>query len=250
MKGYEIARAKGVRVSFICTFTSESFERWEEIVRFFRQQGFVMKLHPALPSLRNDAPGPWVLSPGDYGELLVQLLDHALEHPGAPEIMNINDLVKCVLTRRGVVCTFADCVGSTFAVGPDGSIYPCYRFVGMPDWVMGHVRDHPDREMLLRSDAGKRISQFRNQVKDSCGECRHVRYCNGGCPYNAMVPSGGDIDGVDPYCTAYRRVFDEISDRLNKEMQEGCAIELMSFPGQPGMKRKPGIMSLMRRIVQ
>jgi uncharacterized protein len=25
----------------------------------------------------------------------------------------------------------------TFAVGPDGSIYPCYRFVGMPEWVMG-----------------------------------------------------------------------------------------------------------------
>jgi uncharacterized protein len=59
MKGYQTARNAGVRVSFICTFTSGSFDRWEDIVGFFDDQRFVMKLHPALPSLRNDAPMPW-----------------------------------------------------------------------------------------------------------------------------------------------------------------------------------------------
>jgi uncharacterized protein len=250
MKGYEIATAGGVRVSFICTFTSDSAMKREEIVSFFRDQGFVMKLHPALPSLRNANPEPWVLSPNDYGDLLVYLLDHALDHPGNPEIMNINDLVKCVFTRRGTVCTFADCIGSTYAVGPDGGIYPCYRFVGMPEWVMGSVYDHPDRETLLRSDAGRRISRFREKVSEACSECRHLRYCKGGCPYNAMVSTRGEIEGVDPYCTAYRWVFDEISDRLNNEMQESCAIELMALPGQRGKKRKPGIMTFMQRMVQ
>jgi uncharacterized protein len=250
MKGFETARAGGVRVSFICTFTSESFGQREGIVRFFRDQGFVMKLHPALPSLRNADPEPWVLSPEDYGELLVYLLDHAIEHPGEPEIMNINDLVKCVFTRRGTVCTFADCIGSTFAVGPEGSIYPCYRFIGMPEWIMGSVYDHPDRETLLLSDAGKRLSQFRDQVSKACSDCRHLRYCKGGCPYNALVPAGGEMRGVDPYCTAYRRVFDEISDRLNNEMQESCAIDMMAFPGQRGKKQKPGIMTFMQRMVR
>ena len=40
---------------------------------------------------------------------------------------------------------------NTFAVGPDGSIYPCYRFVGMPEYVMGNVRDHPSQEDLASS---------------------------------------------------------------------------------------------------
>ena len=208
-----------------------------------------MKLHPALPSLRNANPEPWVLSPEDYGELLVFLLDHALEHPGDPEIMNITDLLKCVFTRRGTVCTFADCVGSTFAIGPDGSIYPCYRFVGMPEWVMGSVIDHPDRGSLMGSEAGRRISGFREIVDKACKECRHLRYCRGGCPYNALVPSEGEMTGIDPYCTAYRRIFDEISDRLNREMEENSAIDIMSFPGQKGKGQKPAIMSLMRRMI-
>ena len=71
--------------------------------------------------------------------------------------MNINDLCKCVFTRHGTVCTFVDCMGTTFAVGPDGNIYPCYRFVGMPEFVMGNVRDHPSPEDLAGSEAGQRM---------------------------------------------------------------------------------------------
>lgn len=249
MKGYEIARARDVQVSFICTFTSSSAKRREEIIGFFRDHRLTMKLHPALPSLRNANPEPLVLLPEDYGDLLVYLLDYALDHPFNPEIMNINDLVKCVLTRRGTVCTFADCVGSTYAIGPDGSIYPCYRFVGMPEWVMGSVYDHPDRKTLDQSRAGMILSRYREIVDNSCGACRHKRYCLGGCPYNAMVPANGDLVTIDPYCRAYRRIFDDISDRLNKEMEERCGIETMTMPGGMPEMRKAGIMSLMQRMI-
>ena len=46
---------------------------------------------------------------------------------------------------------------------------------------------------------------------------------------------------------AYRRIFDEISDRLNREMEENCTIEMMTSPGQQEKGRKPGIMSQMWR---
>ena len=133
---------------------------------------------------------------------------------------------------------FADCVGSTFAIGPDGSIYPCYRFVGMPEWVMGSVNDHPDRKTLMGSEAGMRISGFKEIVDQACKDCRHLRYCRGGCPYNALVPTDGRFEGVDPYCPAYRRIFDEISDSLNREMEERCAIDIMTSPGQQGKKKR------------
>jgi len=247
MRGYGIARDHGLQVSFICTFTAQSVKSREEIYQFFLEKGFTLKLHPALPSLRNKNPEPYTLDPEEYGELLVYLLDQSLEHPEGIEIMNINDLVKCVFLRRGTVCTFADCMGSTFAVGPDGSIYPCYRFIGMPEWVMGTVFDHPDREALAQSDAWKRMHQFREYVDAHCSECRHIRYCRGGCPYNAMVPTDGQIAGIDPHCIAYKRIFDEITERLDREMQDGFALAVMG----PGGKRssRPGIMSLMQRMV-
>jgi len=246
MKGYEIAREHGLKVSFICTFTSRSFHERERIVRFFMENGFTLKLHPALPSLRNDNPGPWTLDPADYGELLVYLLDTSLEHLGRMEIMNISDLCKCVFFRHGTVCTFVDCMGSTFAVGPDGGIYPCYRFVGMPEYVMGNVRDRPTLDELADSHIGRLMMEFRHLVDQSCADCAHIRYCRGGCPYNAMVPHGGKIKGVDPYCTAYRRIFDEITSRLNREMAESLPFEMGPFQPARQKDRRPGIMALMR----
>ncbi|MDT8357578.1 MAG: TIGR04083 family peptide-modifying radical SAM enzyme [Methanomicrobiaceae archaeon] len=249
LKGYEIAKEHGLDVRFICTFTSRSVEFKEEIFNFFLENGLTLKLHPALPSLRDDKPEEWALAPEKFGDLLVFLLEKSLEHLGEIDIMNINDLCRCVFTRRGNVCTFADCMGNTFAVGPDGSIYPCYRFVGMPEYVMGHVSTRPGIQELSQSSAGKLMDRFKAYVDEHCRECAHIRYCRGGCPYNAIVPTGGEIQGVDPHCVAYKRIFDEISDRLNTEMFESPCMVPGMYRTAPGRGAKPGIMSLIHRIV-
>ena len=239
MRGYEIAREHGLDVRFICTFTSYSFEQKEKIFEYFLENGFTLKLHPALPSLRSKDPNIWALSPEKYGELLAYLLDESLFHIREIDIMNINDLVRSVFTRRGNVCTFADCMGSTYAVGPDGSIYPCYRFVGMKDYVMGYVSDRPAQEDLDESPAGHLMLEYKEYVNKSCSGCSHISYCRGGCPYNAIALSGGEITGVDPHCRAYKRIFDEISDRLNNEM----------FEAPDTQRRRPPLMSLMHKVV-
>ncbi|MBP1928444.1 uncharacterized protein J2741_000991 [Methanolinea mesophila] len=248
MKGYRVATKNGLEVRFICTFTSYSVQYRREIFRFFMENGFVLKLHPALPSLRDDNPRRWALAPEAYGDLLVYLLEEALEHLDEIEVMNINDLVRCVITRRGNVCTFADCMGNTFAIGPDGSIYPCYRFVGMPEWVMGNVRDRPTADELADSPPGRLMREYSDYVDRECGACPHIRYCRGGCPYNAIAPTEGLISGVDPHCVAYKRIFGEISDRLNKEMFDSNPLEAGPFGIKPRKDVPPGIMALMRKI--
>ena len=250
MRGYEVARAHGLDVSFICTFTRHSVERREEIFQFFLENGFTLKLHPALPSLRGSEPEKWALAPEKYGELLVYLLNQALEHMGEIDVMNINDLCRCVFTRRGTVCTFADCMGNTFAIGPDGSIYPCYRFIGMPAYVMGHVRDRPTAEELAASPAGQLMQAYKEFVDGHCKECAHMRYCRGGCPYNAITPTGGEIKDVDPHCVAYKHIFDEINDRLNDEMfNTPSMMDANPFGSRRRKPAKPGVMTLMHRIV-
>lgn len=248
MRGYRIAKENGLDVRFICTFTSTSVRSKEEIFDFFLKNGFTMKLHPALPSLRSDDPQRWALAPEEYGDLLVYLLDKSLEHLQEIDVMNINDLFRCVFTRRGNVCTFADCMGNTFAVGPDGSIYPCYRFVGMPEYVMGNVRDRPSIDDLKQSDAGKLMFSYKDYVDTACGDCRHVRYCRGGCPYNAIAPTDGVIKGVDPHCVAYRRIFDEIAARLDQEMGESGMMD-RGFSSRHRKAKKPGVTALMHKMV-
>lgn len=250
MRGYDIARANGLEVRFICTFTNRSVERKEEIFDFFLQNGFPLKLHPALPSLRSENPKEWALEPEAYGELLVYLLDRYLENLGRIEVMNINDICRGVFTRHGTVCTFVDCMGTTLAIGPDGSIYPCYRFVGMPEYVMGNVYDRPGPEDLARSDAWRLMQEFREYVDRECKGCPHIKYCRGGCPYNAMAPTDGEIRGVDPHCTAYRRIFDEITDRVNKELYDSTDMEMGDFGSRQRRRARPGIMSILQAMAE
>ncbi len=250
MRGYQIALDNGLKVSFICTFTGESVKRREEIFNFYLENGFNLKLHPALPSLRDHARDKWALEPEEYGDLLFYLLDKYMENMGRIEVMNIDHLCKCVFTGRGTVCTFVDCMDSTYAVGPDGSIYPCYRFVGMPEYVIGNVRDRPTKADLQNSPAGKLMQQYKKHVDKECKSCAHIKYCRGGCPYNAIVPSGGKIKGVDPHCIAYRRIFDEIKDRLDKEMFGSSSLETATFGMAPMSTARTGVMSIMMKKLE
>ncbi len=247
LAGYELAKEHGLQVQFICTFTSYSVQFKEEIFNYFLENGLTLKLHPALPSLRSPEPDRWALAPEEYGELLVYLLDKYLENMSRIEVRNINDYCRCVFTGRGTVCTFVDCMQNTFAVGPDGSIYPCYRFVGMPEYVMGHVRDRPTQEQLAGSEAGRKMQAFKEYVDRECKGCKHIRYCRGGCPYNAIAPNNGEIRGVDPHCVAYKRIFDEISERFNKEMMGSFGLGTAGPQSEPCSQR--GIMSLMQKMI-
>jgi uncharacterized protein len=250
MRGYELAKEHGLQVQFICTFTSHSVQFKEDIFNFFLENDLTLKLHPALPSLRSNEPDKWALSPEKYGELLVYLLDKYLENMSRIEVRNISDYCRCVFTGRGTVCTFVDCMENTFAVGPDGSIYPCYRFVGMPEYVMGHVRDRPSQKELAESPAGVRMRAFKEYVDRECKGCKHIRYCRGGCPYNAIAPTNGEIKGVDPHCIAYQRIFDEIADRFNQEMMGSMGLDmgLSAKPVSPEKGTRPAIMPLVRKL--
>jgi len=240
MNGFEIAKAHKLKVSFICTFTSHSIKHKEEILNYFLENDLTLKLHPSLPSMRDDNPDEWALSPEDYGELLVYLLDQYLEKMEEIEIMNIDNLAKSVFRRRGTVCTFVDCMGDTFAIGPDGNIYPCYRFVGMPDYVMGNVYDNPTMDDLSNSKSWKLLQEFKEFVDLECKKCNYIKFCRGGCPYNALAITDAKVEGVDPHCTAYKRVFKEITDRATAEMLSG------SVMGTPkASKNKHSIMDLM-----
>ena len=50
-------------------------------------------------------------------------------------------------------------------------------------------------------------------------------------------------------CTAYRRIFDEITERLNQEMMGACVLEMGSPRTAPSKGARPGIMALMQRIM-
>jgi len=237
MKGYKIATDNGVRVSFICTFTSYSKDYEKEVYDFFLENGYNIKLHAALPSMRGDNADPWALSQEDHGKLLISLLDRYLNDLDKIEIKDFDHICKSSFMRRGTLCTFADCMGDTLAIGHDGNIYPCYRFNGMEEWVMGNVSDKPSMKELIKSEAWKKLEKFKSFVDEDCADCTYIKFCRGGCPYNGIVATG-TAKSVDPQCTAYKMIFKEVSDRANKDFLKSSVPPLMGNPEQNYNKNK------------
>ena len=216
MSKYELAKSKGLIINFVLTVTDYSKDYSDELYEFFKEKQMSLKIHAALPSLRGDNADPWALDQEEHGKLLINWLDKYLYDLDKFSIMDLDHICRSSFRRRGTLCTFADCIGTTLAVGFDGSIYPCYRFVGMPEYVLGNVSDNPSFDELKTSDAWVKLQEFREYVDENCKQCKHVKYCEGGCPYNAIV-AYKTPKAVDPQCTAYKMIFDEVSKRMNKE---------------------------------
>ena len=221
MSKYELAKSKGLIINFVLTVTDYSKDFSDDLYDFFKGEKMSLKIHAALPSLRGDNADPWALKQEEHGKLLVDWLDKYLYDLDKFSIMDLDHICKSSLRRRGTLCTFADCIGTTLAVGANGSIYPCYRFVGMPEYVLGNVSDNPSFDDLKTSDAWAKLQEFRDYVDENCKKCKFVKYCEGGCPYNAIV-AYQTPQAVDPQCTAYKMIFGEVSKRMNKEFAKSA----------------------------
>ncbi|MCD6310034.1 MAG: SPASM domain-containing protein [Candidatus Eremiobacteraeota bacterium] len=77
------------------------------------------------------------------------------------------------------------------ALGADGYIYPCHRFVSNKDWIMGKVKEPVWETDIHRKF--RRNSWIKNPV---CSSCWARLFCGGGCPAS-RYEANGDIDRLD-----------------------------------------------------
>jgi uncharacterized protein len=266
MAGIERARRHGLTVGCICTFTPASAPRYREIFDFFASEQLDFSIHAAVPPLnscsaklpqslmqgRNVPPiggmatNTWALSPEAYGDLLVNLLDLYLANLKRVRIKTLDGMCRSVSAGEGGVCTFRDCLGHFLAIAPDGAIYPCQRFVGHTDWQLGSVRNHPTWEQLEQSTAWQLLLRREEQVKEACSDCPDFATCKGGCPYDAVVAKGCHGD-QGPYCSAYRRIFANITDRaLGEVFSEVNLKEVVCEPNGGTFLRQGPLLTLMR----
>ncbi|MCD7727944.1 MAG: thioether cross-link-forming SCIFF peptide maturase [Ruminococcus sp.] len=71
------------------------------------------------------------------------------------------------------------------AITPDGDIYPCHQFVGIPEFKMGNLEDGTfDMEMK------KRFAATHVYAKEDCKNCWAKFYCSGGCNANNFLYEG------------------------------------------------------------
>ncbi|MCX6583742.1 MAG: radical SAM protein [Candidatus Aminicenantes bacterium] len=89
----------------------------------------------------------------------------------------------------------------TAAVSPDGSLYPCYKFVGIKNYIMGNVgAGEYDKNLSAR------FRENHAGGKPGCQNCWARYLCGGGCPYLSEVSHGNIAIKDDLDCQFTRHI--------------------------------------------
>lgn len=248
-EGIRRARASGLEPGCICTFTSQSARRAEEVLSFFAELHLDWNVHAALPAFGRPAHAR-SLPPEEYGRLFVRLLDLYLACPTGVRCRSLEVLCQSVSAGRGASCTFGDCLGRYVAIAPNGDMYTCQRLVGQAQFRIGNVRSIPSLEELGSSTAWQSLAAARARALEECADCAHYAYCRGGCVYNALAARHADAKqaGRDPYCASYKQIFDHILDRAMEEVfsAENLASIVENGPGDQGLLHRGRLLQMMR----
>jgi len=105
----------------------------------------------------------------------------------------------------------------TMTVGADGRLYPCHRYVGMQQFVIGDIDTGPDIEKA--KDYWRR---YYHAIRSRCESCWARTLCEGPCPWEI---SSADGEFVNPHrhCAYTYRYYHRaayVHYRLQRELPE------------------------------
>lgn len=215
-RGRSLLLQYGVEVSRICTFTHGSAGEAERVFRHYAgslRSGIPYALHGAVRALDRE-PDAYTVTVEDMTKIMLETLAAYKQNIRQTRVSTLDSMAKGCFDEEGHTCTFFPCLGRFAAIAPDGSIYSCQRFCGHEEFALGNVMDNLSEAQILESAAYRKLLAKQEGVQKECGTCVHFPYCSGGCLYN-MFASNTE---KDPYCEAYRAVFDEISRDMALEM--------------------------------
>jgi len=103
------------------------------------------------------------------------------------------------------MCDISPCGGGRvfFALAPDGGMYPCSEFIGLPEFCGGNLMKD-DIEAVLESPAFKKVTGRKVEDIDPCNRCAIRHFCGSPCPAEAYEMNGG-MDRPGAFCEFYER---------------------------------------------
>ena len=106
-------------------------------------------------------------------------------------------------TARRLMCDISPCGGGRcfFAVAPNGDLFPCSEFIGLPQFCGGNIcADSIDD--VLKSAPFKKVSERNVDTITPCKSCAVRHFCGSPCPAEAHELNGG-MNMPGAFCELY-----------------------------------------------
>jgi radical SAM protein with 4Fe4S-binding SPASM domain len=135
---------------------------------------------------------------------------------------NVESLKVRVRAKRGRKNDLCNNCYEKICVNSDGHVYPCASLNGDRNFDAGSIRKKSLKDIWLSSKVMEKGRNNSVQDKPECRECYLEYFCGGGCTshsyYASEVEKGkGSIKALDPYCSTYKSMFEDIVWELASE---------------------------------
>jgi len=176
--------------------------------------------------VRCTLPGARKIKPDDAqaAEAYLAALDrtHALYKKTGRKLIvaNFANVLVAILapTARRMMCDISPCGGGRcfFALAPDGGLYPCSEFIGIPKFCGGNLfRD--DINEVLKTPAFASVTGRKVEAIAPCNRCAIRHFCGSPCPAEAHEMNGS-MRRTGAFCEFYeeqvRYAFRLIADSI------------------------------------
>jgi len=213
------AKERGLTPGVICMITAESLPFIEEIYANLKSLDLPFTMSPITPT--DCGPLSGLLLPNQYTDALIRLFDCWFDDQNPTISVNPPHSVLMGIIYGGLplYCSADDsCLSKFISFLPDGTVYPCNRFAGNPDFFLGNIMDS-DLKDVLNGESRIRLLQRTRENIVSCSDCENSLMCRGGCAYHAYS-FHGDVMQSDYYCKSFFTAFNYYKERLESSLCE------------------------------
>ncbi|MHA1784758.1 MAG: radical SAM protein [Candidatus Helarchaeota archaeon] len=193
-----IQRLKKLKIPFLaaCTINKQNIDSMESFLNWFKKEKIFVGITPVtFPDPENHQD---VLLSTEQMQKVDQLrvnwvLDPVLTPDQVPNPVNPvkwKRKIRPMLEMLGLHTLFG-CPAFTYAltVRANGDVKGC----AMQHEIVGNLKDE-DIETILKKEYPSRIKTL--DIEGTCGRCRYLEQCNGGCKTRAKMETGNYLGGV------------------------------------------------------
>lgn len=125
-------------------------------------------------------------------------------------LRELDDLHRSLQGGRPTLCYFAgNCAGHYLTFEPDGRVAACDKYVGLPEFDFGSLKDRSLLDLFRQSS---NLKSAKSDIEDGMSEmsgCRWYGICQGGCPHDRRLTQV--LRTAEPDCCGYAPLLEHIA---------------------------------------
>jgi uncharacterized protein len=182
--------------SVICTISSENLSQLSTLVNFFHKNEVPTCL---MNILRCTLPRSRSVKPDDAiaAKHFIKALDrtHELYQKTGRKLVvgNFANILLAIVApaARRLMCDISPCGGGRcfFSLAPNGDMFPCSEFIGLPAFKGGNLFKDEIAE-VLQTEAFRKVTERKVEDVSPCNRCAIRHFCGSPCPAEAHEMNG------------------------------------------------------------